>query len=485
MKYPAAFLVLFAGPPLLAHAQAPASVRTEVSKDGRVVVELWDESDTGVGWSARSDSVPFGTSPDWSLDLRRQVGAVRIADMNGDGRNDLVVGCYISSSFPPYTDWHDMIFYNTGTTLEATPSWVSADQIHTGDAQVGDINLDGFPDLVAASGGTAFSNPRIYFGTATGPGTSPGWIASPPRSGWATSVLLFDADGDDDLELLTTNQGVSPDPYRQMYMFFNDEGALSTTAGWMSAESSIQNTTAAADFDGDGDLDIAVAKWANFESAIYENTGSTLATAPMWTNGTTDTDRGVAWSDIDGNGWPDLVIGEGPSKIWTNDAGELSYGYSVTPPFDSIQEMAFCDVDLDGDEDFAEVHFGDGRTHIYLNESGTLAPTPSWTFDSTTVANALAFGDINGDGWPDLAIGFSGDTSVRVFFAVPPPCAADYNGAGDEGDIVDLLDFLDDFGTCQGQAAPCGTQGDPDLNGDTVIDIVDFLDFLDAFGNGC
>jgi hypothetical protein len=158
MKYPAALLVLLAGIPLLAHAQAPGAVRTEVSKDGRMVVHLWDESDTGVGWSARSDAVPFGTTPDWSLDLRRQVGVVRIADMNGDGRNDLVVGCYISSSFPPYTDWHDMIFSNTGTTLEATPSWVSADQVHTGDAQVGDINLDG-AILISSSPAAARPSP--------------------------------------------------------------------------------------------------------------------------------------------------------------------------------------------------------------------------------------------------------------------------------------------------------------------------------------
>jgi len=147
--------------------------------------------------------------------------------------------------------------------------------------------------------------------------------------------------------------------------------------------------------------------------------------------------------------------------------------------------MQFEDVDLDGDPDYAEVHFGDGRTHVYLNEGGTLAPTPSWTFDASTVANALDFGDINGDGWPDLAVGYSGDISVRVFFAVPPPCAADYNGEGDAGDVLDLLDYLDDFGACESQPAPCGTHGNPDFNGDTVIDVLDFLDFIDAFGAGC
>jgi hypothetical protein len=67
---------------------------------------------------------------------------------------------------------------------------------------------------------------------------------------------------------------------------------------------------------------------------------------------------------------------------------------------------------------------------------------------------------------------------------VNPPCIADYNG-DTETDILDFLDFFDDFGQCDQLPAPCGSLGNPDVNGDTVIDILDFLDFLDAFGTGC
>lgn len=41
------------------------------------------------------------------------------------------------------------------------------------------------------------------------------------------------------------------------------------------------------------------------------------------------------------------------------------------------------------------------------------------------------------------------------------------------------------FSVCEGQAGPCGSFGDADVNGDTTVDILDFLDFLDAFGTGC
>ncbi|QYK46808.1 MAG: hypothetical protein KF838_08410 [Phycisphaeraceae bacterium] len=65
-----------------------------------------------------------------------------------------------------------------------------------------------------------------------------------------------------------------------------------------------------------------------------------------------------------------------------------------------------------------------------------------------------------------------------------PPCAADINGGG--LDVTDLLDFLDAFGTCENQPAPCSSGGiSGDFNGDTFVDILDFLDYLDAFGTGC
>lgn len=52
-------------------------------------------------------------------------------------------------------------------------------------------------------------------------------------------------------------------------------------------------------------------------------------------------------------------------------------------------------------------------------------------------------------------------------------------------DILDFLDFFEDFAACDQLPAPCGTLGNPDVNADTIVDILDLLDFLNAFGNGC
>lgn len=80
--------------------------------------------------------------------------------------------------------------------------------------------------------------------------------------------------------------------------------------------------------------------------------------------------------------------------------------------------------------------------------------------------------------------GNTGSFVTPAFTIGDPSCAADYNG-DDEFDVLDFLDFFDDFGTCDQQPGPCGASGNADFNGDTVVDVADFLDFLDVFGQGC
>jgi hypothetical protein len=64
------------------------------------------------------------------------------------------------------------------------------------------------------------------------------------------------------------------------------------------------------------------------------------------------------------------------------------------------------------------------------------------------------------------------------------PCLSDYSG-DTVVDILDFLDFIDDFSACENVPAPCGSFGNSDVNGDTFVDILDFLDFIDAFANEC
>lgn len=450
----------------------------EVSDDGHQVVFVQPQPSDGTVITRGSD-VPYGSAPDWANNFRVQVGAIQVADMNNDGWDDVVLGCYHSNSFPPYPVWRNYIYYNTGGQLEATPSWVSDDEVSTGDIQVGDFNGDGFLDIFAANGGFPMDNSVIYFGGPGGPSPTPGWVSNEPGRAWNNYALLIDIDHDGDLDVMTANQGNSEiDPYRPMYLFRNHNGTLETTPSWASAEWSIQNFLAAADYDGDGWEEIAVSKWVNFESGIYDNLNGTVSAGPVWTTGDAGTDKGVAWGDFDANGWPDLVLGhDAPTRMYANDAGTLTLAWESNAPFFSPNDYRVFDVDGDGDLDLAETHFADGRTHIYINRNGILDSTPTWTYDSSAVGTAVAYGDINGDGAPDLVIGYSGDPSVVVFYNQRPPCPADLNGDG-VVDVIDLSLLLDNFGTS-------GSPASGDLDGDGDVDLVDLSLLLGDFGTSC
>ncbi|MCP4548557.1 MAG: T9SS type A sorting domain-containing protein [bacterium] len=368
---------------------------------------------------SRSDrDVLFNTSPDWQNSLRMQVGGLYVADVDNDGRQDVVVGCYQSGSYPPYTDWHNLIYFNTGTELEADPSWVSTDMVSTGDVKVALINDDEYPDVFAANGGSSMSASVIYWGGPDGPSQSPGWHSTEPGGAWNNYALPCDFDHDGDIDIITANQGNSQyDPSRPIYIFSNIDGALGTTPTWQSAESSLQGYLAVADFDHNGWEDLAVSKWSGYESGIYSNNMGVFETTPIWTTGDTDSDKGVAWADVDGDTWPDLALGHDPTQLWTNDLGSLSLEWASSATYFGHSDITFCDVDRDGDPDLAETHFSDGKVHIYLNDAGVLQANPSWTYDSPSVGTAIAFGDINGDNWPDLVVGNSGEPCVKVFYA--------------------------------------------------------------------
>lgn len=467
-------IIAVAGAAISASAQVPT---IEIAEDGRLTAILEAGPTNGTLLVNRGD-IPFGAAPDWQNALRRQVGGIQAVDVNGDRFVDVVVGCYISNSYPPYPEWKNLIYYNTGGQLEATPSWTSDDAVSTTDVQVADINKDGFLDVFSATGATSPS--VIYWGSAQGPSTSPGWWSSEPNRAFAVSATVFDLDHDNDLDVVTGNQGFDQyDPYRPMYTFYNDNGTLNPVPGWQSDETSIQNCVRFGDLDGDGWEDLAVSKWANFETAIYGNNKGTLATTPLWTSGTQDTDRGVAWADVDGNDWPDLVLGHKPTTLYANDKGTLSIGWTANGTYFGAQETLFADVDRDGDQDLADIHFSNGHVRIYQNNNGVLDSDPTWVYDSPGAGTTLCFGDINGDRWLDLIVGNSGDISVMVFYATPRYTVGDLNcdNLVDFGDINPFVLALTDPNGYS-QAYPHCELMAGDINGDGKADFGDINPFV-------
>src|SRR5262249_46327338 len=175
-----------------------------------------------------------------------------------------------------------------------------------------------------------------------------------------------------------------------------------------------------ADFDNDGDLDLAVSLGSG-EVRLYRNDNGTLVNVgkemglPQAGGGSYEL-RGLSWGDYDGDGFTDLLGGSTPTdhvtKVFHNIGGkrfvDVAAELGLTIPGRSARQTSWVDYDNDGDLDvFAADRMGKNR--LFRNDGGTFrqvfADGGPTVFRSTVGA---CWVDMDGDG--DLGL-FRADQS--------------------------------------------------------------------------
>jgi hypothetical protein len=165
-----------------------------------------------------------------------------------------------------------------------------------------------------------------------------------------------------------------------------------------------------ADFDLDGDLDLAVGNGILGTSAqnyLYVNNGDGTFT-PLARFGIGQTDS-VAWADANGDGYPDLAVGRGgfsgsaQNLLYLNNAGNGTFTARNAFGTGDTSAVAWADVDNDGDFDLGVMNWGSGQSMLYKN-SGAAVFTGTNQFGIGD-PNSLAWGDFDFDGDLDLAQG--------------------------------------------------------------------------------
>lgn len=286
------------------------------------------------------------------------------ADMDGNGYLDLVV-----SNGNDMQANSNAVYYNSGGTLATTPAWLSADVTYHGHCDIADFNRDGYLDFAAAgfgsSGGSTPGVDRVYINSSTGLNTIAGWVSA--NQDYSFSVAWGDYDGDGDLDLAVASGWDYP-PTTIMYPFKvyrNNGGTLSDTPFWQSASSYFGMDVEWADINSDGLLDLVGAcSGSDQHDLVFLNTGSGLSTTPSWQSGDTGRTIQLAAGDFDNDGYLDLAAA---------DNAQLG---------------------------------GTSFVKVYRNINGTLESTPSWQCNSGRFFySCVAWADCDQDGYAELASG--------------------------------------------------------------------------------
>ena len=370
-----------------------------------------------------NDGTMIATMPGWVAAVERHTTDCRVGDVNDDGIADLY---FANGSSVPSA----IYFGAAGTGPATTADWLSGgvNTFSTGGA-LGDVDGDGLVDLVQTNQGISTGDPhrpvQVFRNLGTTLETAPSYSSADPAI--SNAATIGDLDGS---SALIANAVIPADGVKKIFLMPHQPVASFDRIeilGAAGARGAIPYTvdreigrvhfasapplgsTIEIDYQHATNPDVAVSRWVSFATCVYGNTGGGLTSLPTWDNGDpSETDRGVGFSDVDADGDLDLALSGSRPTIWyRNDGGVLGpVAWSAdTTLFFGSQELAWGDVDGDGDEDLATVEFGNGHLRVYLNDGGMLDETPSWFYDFTSSATSLAWGDVNGDGRLDLVAG--------------------------------------------------------------------------------
>ena len=326
-------------------------------------------------------SRPDGSYSSRSFGSPGQLNALLLADLNNDQRPDLVAGL---------GDRQNEIFINLGNGFfRLQPQVFGVSNTATTDLAAGDLNKDGFLDLV--TGSDSFKESRVYFndGQARFPEGTP--IGGDVSSSRATGLAVGDLNGDGSLDIVISRARGGEDG-EQNYLFLNDGlGKFD----WPGSDRPFGNgkdttmTVALGDVNGDGSLDIVAANaWVFRQNTVYLNDGQANfdwsgSERPFGTG--TDNTNGLALGDVDGDGDLDIAVSnerwklltcrfcQDPSAsdaffsgVYLNDGlGSFEALHSLGAGFSDVRSIALGDVDGDGDLDMVT-----GQSDPLATESG-------------------------------------------------------------------------------------------------------------------
>src|SRR5947208_27620 len=318
-----------------------------------------------------------------------------------------------------------------------------------------DFDGDGWLDIYQVNGwrfdGLPAPRPQnhLYRNNRDGTFTDVAAQAGVGKSGWGQAVCLGDYDNDGFVDLFVTYWGANVLYRNNCNGTFTDD---TRKAGLTQAARRWNTGCAFLDYDRDGDLDLFVANYIDFdpettptpESGLCLYKGSRVACGPPGLTGGknilyhnngdgtfTDVSEsagilqvngtfglGVLTADFDNNGWPDIYVANDSTQslLYQNKKnGKFVYigmdsgsALSADGKPQAGMGISAADYDLDGNLDIVKTNFAGDTPSLYHNLGGGNFEDATFTAGLGAHTQYLGWGcgffDMDNDGWPDILL---------------------------------------------------------------------------------
>ncbi len=366
-----------------------------------------------------------------------------MGDFNGDGKVDLAVANRGSSKL--------MIYQNSSTSGSITSgSFTAVDSMlligSPDNIKVADLDGDGKLDLVVSMHGTAniAAIRNITSGSTISFIAVPRYVSVSGTSASEVVVADFDKDGRIDIGSVDAGNGnisillnaITSIPGSGTGFVGGSFSSYATFSSCPSSGSPI--SMCAADFDGDGKIDLAVSDELSATINVLLNTTSTAGTVSFgsyssFSVGSSVYSLEVQAADIDGDGKMDLLVPctNGSSTNYVSVLRNTSSGsanFATHTDFSTggtdPGALAIGDIDGDGKLDVAVSNNGSNSITLFRNtsSSGSVTLTSTATLSTGPGPIGLSIGDLDGDTFPDLvAANNTSSNTISVFRNNPLP----------------------------------------------------------------
>ena len=361
------------GPSPVTGSNPAAVAAADLNGDGRLDLVCADYSDGTVIVFTNNGAggfVPFATN---NLPVNAMSFCVAVADVNGDGKMDVITANSGNNTVTILTNnGSGVLVLETNLTAVSVPFWVVA----------ADINGDNWPDLICANDGdgtlSVFTNNRSGgFVLASRPGV--GSSGSQP-----VSVAVADVNNDGRPDLISANFGTNT------LSVLTNNGNGTFTLSSSPVVGSQPHSVVAADVNGDGRMDLVCANYGATNLMVLTNNGSGVFTVSS-TNKVGAAPISVVAANLTSDKFVDLVCannGTNTLTVLTNN-GSGRFAVASSPLVGTIPHMVFAaDLDGDGRTDLV-CPAGSSNLFVFYNTPslnvGTLAVSGGLTVNSNLI----------------------------------------------------------------------------------------------------